>query len=216
MEEHARETPDAPQAAPAAEEPIRLVVGLGNPGREYEDTPHNLGFLVVDRLAERNGIRVSRKTCQALAGEGEVAGRRVVLAKPQTYMNRSGQSVRLLLKEYGIEPRQMLVVYDDLDLPWMTLRIRPKGSAGGHHGMESVGFEIGTMEFARLRLGIAGYRVEDGAKFVLSKFNREQKKQLDELLDLAAQAVESVISEGVEKSMAKFNRRARGDKTEEE
>lgn len=215
MAEHARETPDAPQAAPA-EEPIRLVVGLGNPGREYEDTPHNLGFLVVDRLAERNGIRVSRKTCLALAGEGEVAGRRVVLAKPQTYMNRSGQSVRLLLKEFGIEPRQMLVVYDDLDLPWMTLRIRPKGSAGGHHGMESVGFEIGTMEFARLRLGIAGYRVEDGAKFVLSKFNREQKKQLDELLDLAAQAVESVISEGVEKSMAKFNRRARGDKTEEE
>jgi PTH1 family peptidyl-tRNA hydrolase len=208
--------PGSPPAPPEEPAGIRLVVGLGNPGREFEDTPHNLGFLVVDRMAARNGIRVNRKTCLALVGEGEVAGRKVVLAKPQTYMNRSGQAVRRLLQEYGMEPRQMLVIYDDLDLPWRTLRIRPKGSAGGHHGMESVGFEIGTMDFARLRLGIAGYRVADGAKYVLSRFTREQKKELDELLDLAAQAAESVISEGVEKSMTKFNRRARGETTEEE
>ncbi|MCL6544180.1 MAG: aminoacyl-tRNA hydrolase [Bryobacteraceae bacterium] len=192
-----------------------LVVGLGNPGRQYEDTPHNLGFLTVDRLAGRHGMRISRKECLALTGEGEVAGRRVILAKPQTYMNRSGLAVRMLLEKYGLEPRQMLVIYDDLDLPWRMLRIRPKGSAGGHHGMESVGNEIGTTNFARLRLGIAGYRVEDGAKFVLARFGRAQKKQLDELLDLAAQAAESVISEGVEKAMARFNRRARGETKEE-
>jgi PTH1 family peptidyl-tRNA hydrolase len=204
-------SPEPPQSI--AE--IRLVVGLGNPGRQYEDTPHNLGFLTVDRLAERHGLRISRKECLALTGEGEVAGRRVVLAKPQTYMNRSGSAVRMLLEKYGMEPRQMLVIYDDLDLPWMMLRIRPKGSAGGHHGMESVGKEIGTTNFARLRLGIAGYRVEDGAKFVLARFGRAQKKQLDELLDLAAQAAESVISEGVEKAMARFNRRARGETKEE-
>jgi PTH1 family peptidyl-tRNA hydrolase len=110
----------------------------------------------------------------------------------------------------------MVLVYDDLDLPWMSMRIRGKGSSGGHHGVESVGREVGTKDFARIRLGIAGYRVEDGARFVLAPFRRAQKKQLDELLDQAAQAVTSVISEGVEKSMTRFNRRAQGEKTEEE
>jgi PTH1 family peptidyl-tRNA hydrolase len=195
---------------------LRLVVGLGNPGSEYESTPHNLGFLVVDRLAEQCGIRIKRKDSMALVGSGVVEGCRALLAKPQTYMNLSGRSVRALLEKYSLSPADMVVVYDDLDLPWGTIRIRARGSAGGHHGVESVSSEIGSAEFPRIRLGIAGYRVSDGAEFVLAPFRRAQKKELDELLDLAAQALASIISEGVEKSMAKFNRRARGQQTEEE
>ena len=182
----------------------------------YKSTPHNLGFMVVDRLAEQAGFRVRRKECMAVVGQGVVEGRPVLLAKPQTYMNLSGQSVRMLLEKHEIGPREMVLIYDDLDLPWMSVRVRGKGSAGGHHGVESVVHEIGTMEFARVRLGIAGYRVSDGAGFVLAPFRRAQKKQLDELLDHAVQAASSVISEGVEKSMARFNRRAQGEKTEEE
>ena len=195
---------------------LRLVVGLGNPGSEYESTPHNLGFLVVDRLALQCGIRIKRKDSMALVGSGAVEGCRALLAKPQTYMNLSGRSVRALLEKYSVSPADMVVVYDDLDLPWQTIRIRARGSAGGHHGVESVTGEIGTTEFPRVRLGIAGYRVSDGAEFVLAPFRRAQKKELDELLDLAAQAVASIISEGVEKSMARFNRHARGQQTEEE
>ena len=213
------DTRKSPAPAPALQDPppaIRLVVGLGNPGPEYESTPHNLGFLVVDRMAAQAGIRVRRKECLALVGQGIVEGRAVLLAKPQTYMNLSGRSVRLLLEKHAVSPREMVLVYDDLDLPWMAMRIRAKGSAAGHHGVESVGHELGTTDFARVRLGIAGYRVANGAEFVLAPFRRAQKKKVDELLDRAVQAVSFVISEGVEKSMARFNRRARGEKTEEE
>ena len=152
----------------------------------------------------------------ALVGSGMVEGSPALLAKPQTYMNLSGRSVRELLEKNSLGPGDMVVIYDDLDLPWKALRIRARGSAGGHHGVESVSGEIGTTEYPRVRLGIAGYRVADGAEFVLAPFKRAQKKELDELLDLAAQAVRSIISEGVEKSMARFNRRARGQQTEEE
>jgi PTH1 family peptidyl-tRNA hydrolase len=202
--------------AGVADSSLRLVVGLGNPGRRYEHTPHNLGFMVVDRLAERHGIRVKRRESSALVGSGVVEGSRVLLAKPQTYMNLSGASVRALMEKLSVSPRDLILVYDDLDLPWAAVRIRAKGSPGGHHGVESVSGAIGSTDFPRVRLGIAGYRVEDGAEFVLAPFRRAQKKDLDELLDYAAQAVESIISGGVEKSMARFNRRARGDQTEEE
>ena len=193
-----------------------LVVGLGNPGRAYELTPHNLGFLALDRLAERHGIRVSRKECMAAVGAGRVDGIPVLLVKPQTYMNLSGTSVRALVEKHGLAAQDLIVVYDDLDLPWKAIRIRGKGSAGGHHGMESVIREVGTQDFSRVRLGIAGYRVGKGAEFVLAPFGRGQRKELDELLDLSAQAVASIISEGVEKSMTKFNRRAPGQTSEEE
>ncbi len=196
--------------------PSRLVVGLGNPGRRYEHTPHNLGFMVVDRLAERYGIRVKRRASSALVGSGVMEGSPVLLAKPQTYMNLSGASVRALLEKASIPAEDMILIYDDLDLPWTAVRIRAKGSPGGHHGVESVSGAIGTTDFPRVRLGIAGYRVADGAEFVLAPFRRAQKKELDELLDYAAQAVSSIISVGVEKSMAIFNRRARGNQTEEE
>ena len=198
--------------APDEQPPKRwLVVGLGNPGSEYEATPHNLGFLVVDRLAERNGIRVTRKDSLALVGIGSIAGSEGLLAKPQTYMNVSGSSVERLAAKHGLSPREIVAVYDELDLPWTAVRIRPSGSGAGHNGIESVIRSLGTQEFARVRLGIhPGHPIADGAKFVLAPMKRAQKEELDELLDYASQAVESIIAEGVEKSMAKFNRRARG------
>jgi PTH1 family peptidyl-tRNA hydrolase len=193
-----------------------LIVGLGNPGPDYEYTAHNLGFLVIDRLAERNKMKVTRKDSMALAGHGTIAGKRVLLAKPQTFMNVSGPSVNGLMAKYELQPGQLLLVYDELDLPWQSLRIRPNGSAGGHHGVDSVIRSIGSDSFPRVRLGIhGGSRDRDGAKIVLSGFKRGQKQELDELLDYAAQAVESIIAEGVEKSMTKFNRRAQGPNEEE-
>ena len=188
-----------------------LVAGLGNPGDEYVRTPHNLGFLTIDRLAERHGIRVTRKDSKALVGVGEIDGHEVMLAKPQTFMNVSGSSVCGLFAKFGFEAKDLLVVYDDLDLAWQSVRIRPSGSAGGHHGIESVIDAVKTRDFPRVRIGIhGGDRDRDGARIVLSKFSKARKKELDELLDHVSQAVESIVAEGVEKSMTRFNRRAQG------
>ena len=194
----------------------KLVVGLGNPGEQYEATAHNLGFRVVDRLGERNGIQIRRKDCRALVGQGAVSGRRVLLAKPQTFMNVSGEAVKGLLVKYELAPADLILVYDELDLPWRSLRIRPNGSAAGHRGVDSIIRDIGTRDFPRVRLGIHGGRRErDADRIVLANLKRAQKEELDELLDYASQAVESIIAEGVEKSMTKFNRRAPGLDEEE-
>jgi peptidyl-tRNA hydrolase, PTH1 family len=194
----------------------KLIVGLGNPGKEYELTAHNLGFLVVDRLAERSGIKVGRKDSMALVGQGTVAGKKVLLAKPQTFMNLSGESVQGLLVKNEIPPGDLILVYDELDLPWQSVRIRPNGSAAGHRGVGSVIQCIRTQDFPRVRLGVHGDRREkDGAQIVLAKLKRAHKQELEELLDYASEAVESIIAEGVEKSMAKYNRRAQGLNEEE-
>jgi len=196
--------------------PQWLIAGLGNPGPEYEMTPHNLGFLVVDRLADRHSIRVTRKEANALVGLGSVGAVSVVVAKPQTYMNLSGPSVRLLLEKYDLKPEQLLLVYDELALPWTQLRVRGKGSSAGHNGVESVIRSIGTQNFPRLRLGIhPGHPIGDGARFVLSPIRKAQYKELDEIVEQGAQAVESVIAEGVEKAMAKYNRRAQSASEED-
>lgn len=193
-----------------------LVVGLGNPGPEYEKTLHNLGFLVVDRLAERNGIRVTRPEAKALVGSGRMSGAEVVLAKPQTFMNLSGSSVKPLAEKYGIPPARTVLLYDELDLPWTGVRIRPKGSAAGHNGVSSVIKSLGTSDFPRIRLGIhPGHPIRNGAEYVLSPLRKAQMEDLDELLDHAAGAVESMVAEGVEKAMTRFNRRARGVEQEE-
>jgi PTH1 family peptidyl-tRNA hydrolase len=190
---------------------MRLIAGLGNPGPEYANTPHNLGFLVVDRLAETNGIRISRKECMALVGEGRIAGQPVILAKPITFMNLSGQSVKGMQVKWEIPTGDILLVYDEMDLPWTSVRVRPNGSPAGHHGVESVIRSLGTQDFPRIRIGIhPGTPVRDGAEFVLRPFKRSQQEAVDEVVDYAARAAESVIAEGVEKAMAKFNRRARG------
>lgn len=199
-------------------EPRRyLVVGLGNPGDRYAETPHNLGFMVVDRLAERNGIAVKRNECQALIGMGRFGPHEVMLAKPQTFMNLSGDAVKSLMTKFSFTAGDLIVVYDDLDLPWTALRIRARGSSGGHKGMESIIRSLGATDFIRVRLGIdPGHPVSDSAKFVLAPFRRAQKEELDELLDHASRAVESIVAEGVEKAMTKFNRRAPGGGEKEE
>jgi len=193
-----------------------LVAGLGNPGEEYALTPHNLGFLAVDRLAEQHGIRVTRRDSRALVGVGEIDGREVMLAKPQTFMNLSGTSLAPLMEKHGIELGRLVVVYDELDLPWRALRIKPKGSAAGHNGMKSAIQSLKTDEIVRVRLGIhPGHPIRDGAEFVLAPIKRSQMKELDEFVGFAADAVRSIIAEGVEKSMTKFNRRAPGLNTED-
>jgi PTH1 family peptidyl-tRNA hydrolase len=193
-----------------------LVAGLGNPGEEYALSPHNLGFLTVDRLAERHGIRVNRKDSKALVGLGEIDGYPVMLAKPQTYMNLSGVSLAPLMKKHAIGLNSLIVVYDELDLPWTALRIKPKGSAAGHKGMGSVIGSLNASDLLRVRLGIhPGHPIKDGAEFVLAPFKRSQRKELDELVGYAADAVRSIIAEGVEMAMTRFNRRAPGLKNEE-
>src|ERR1700685_2480867 len=202
-----------------------LVAGLGNPGEEYAATPHNMGFLVVDRLAARHGIRMTRKECQALIGQGSIGGKTVLLAKPQTYMNLSGVAIKPLMQKNEIRPNDFILVYDELDLPWGSLRVRPKGSPAGHNGITDVIEKIGTQEFPRIRLGVHPGHALPGAKgegsvlrtqktgkdYLLSRFTRQQTETLDEFVDLAADAAESIITEGVEKSMARFNRRAQGE-----
>jgi peptidyl-tRNA hydrolase, PTH1 family len=188
-----------------------LVVGLGNPGPEYEFTQHNLGFLTVDRLAARCQVPVRQNFAKALVASGQIGGQKVYLAKPQTFMNLSGLAVKSLLEKLDVNAGTLIVVYDDVDLPWTGLRIRVKGSAGGHHGMESIIRSTGTNEFARVRLGIhPGHPIRDGAAFVLSPFRRGQLEELEELLDFAADAVSSIITAGVDKAMTTYNRRARG------
>jgi PTH1 family peptidyl-tRNA hydrolase len=193
-----------------------LVAGLGNPGEEYAPSPHNLGFMTIDRLAERHGIRVTRRDSKALVGVGEIDGREVMLAKPQTYMNLSGTSLAPLMEKHGIELARLIVVYDELDLDWMAVKIKPKGSAAGHNGMKSVIEKLGTSEIVRLRLGIhPGHPIASGKDYLLEPVKRSRRKELEELVDYAADAVRSIIAEGVEKAMTKFNRRAPGLNTED-
>jgi PTH1 family peptidyl-tRNA hydrolase len=194
-----------------------LVVGLGNPGDEYANTPHNLGFRVIDLLAERYAIRVSRKDSRALVGVGEISGHRVMLAKPQTYMNLSGTSVAPLMTKHKLTPADLILVYDELDLPWFEMRIKPRGSAAGHNGVKSVIAELGTNEFTRVRLGVnPGHKVQDGAEYLLASVKRSQQKETEDLVGRGADAVASIIAEGVEKSMTIYNRRAQGSTTEDE
>ena len=200
-----------------------LVVGLGNPGAEYDNTPHNLGFMVIDRLAAENAIRVTRIEESSRVGLGKIRGKRAVLAKPQMYMNESGPPVKRLLERYGLQPDRLLLVYDELALPWQILRIRPKGSSAGHKGVKSVISSLGSPDFPRIRLGItpvdesgAAIPIGDGASFVLAPFRRARMKEVDEVVGRGVAAVESILADGVEKSMAVFNRRAGGLNTEEE
>ena len=188
-----------------------LVVGLGNPGEEYEDTPHNLGFLVVDRLAEMHHVRVTRRDSKALTGVGQIAGREVMLAKPQTFMNLSGTSLKPLMEKHSLTASDLILVYDELALPWGSLRIKPRGSSAGHNGADSVIRSLGTMDFVRVRLGVhPGHPLASGKEYLLAPIKRSQMKELEQLVADGADAVVSIITEGVEKAMTKFNRRAQG------
>ena len=188
---------------------MKLIIGLGNPGIEYQFTPHNLGFLVIDRIAGNLGVDVRNRQCRALTARAVIAGQPVVLAKPETFMNLSGLSVRELVAEYQTDVKSdLIVIYDELDLPLGAIRIRTRGSSAGHNGMESILGALGTDEFLRVRLGIAPDRkVTDGVKFVLTPFRKAQLKVVDEVLDIAAEAVEVILKEGPAAAMNRFNRK---------
>jgi len=188
---------------------VKLIVGLGNPGIEYQFTPHNLGFLAIDRIANNLGVEVRNRQCRALTARAVIAGQPVILAKPETFMNLSGLSVRELVGEYQVEVKSdLIVIYDELDLPLGAIRIRTRGGSAGHNGMESILGALGTDEFLRIRLGVAPDRkVTDGVKFVLTPFRKAQLKVVDKVLDMAAEAVEVILQEGPAAAMNRFNRK---------
>ncbi|GAX88664.1 aminoacyl-tRNA hydrolase [Effusibacillus lacus] len=185
---------------------MRIVIGLGNPGREYETTRHNVGFMVIDKLSDSLGIEVRKSKFQALYGEGMHKGEKVVLVKPMTYMNLSGHSVRQVLDWYKPEPEEWAVVYDDMDLPLGTVRLRVKGSAGGHNGIKSIISTLGSQEFLRVRIGIdrpdVGVSVVD---HVLSPFRKEQRPALEDAVLKSASALRTFIEETFQAAMNKHN-----------
>ncbi|HYL67659.1 MAG TPA: aminoacyl-tRNA hydrolase [Candidatus Limnocylindria bacterium] len=196
---------------------MRLIVGLGNPGPEYEWTPHNLGFLAIDELARRSGIRVTRPEAKSHIGRGELAGREVILAKPQTMMNLSGVAVRMLLEKYESEPSQMIVISDEAALPWGILRIRERGSAGGHNGLKSVISAVGTDEFIRVRLGVGPEKIwGDLADYVLCPMGRAEREIAATLVQDGSNAVETILKDGVSSAMTQFNRRVSPEEEDSE
>jgi PTH1 family peptidyl-tRNA hydrolase len=185
-----------------------LIVGLGNPGAEYERTRHNLGFMLVDLLARSMDARVSRKECRALIGRAEIEGVRVELVKPQTYMNLSGEAVACLLakQESKSTAQDLIVISDDLALPFGTIRLRRRGSAGGHNGLKSIIAATKTDEFMRLRIGIQPeHPVGDTRSFVLDEFSKSERADLDEILERSADALRAVLRDGIDKAMARYN-----------
>jgi peptidyl-tRNA hydrolase, PTH1 family len=193
-----------------------LIVGLGNPDPEYQWTPHNLGFLAVDELANRGGIRVERPEGMALVGRGKLAGQEVLLAKPQTYMNLSGVSVRELLGKYELKPDDLLVMWDEVQLPWSIIRLSPDGSAGSHNGAKSVIGSIGTQTFARLRLGCGPEHPLGGRReYVLRPMKKAELEVASEEISLAGDAVEMWLTNGIDAAMNKFNRRAEIEKEDD-
>ena len=179
-----------------------LIVGLGNPGAEYEFTPHNLGFMVIAKLAERHAIRVSRKENLSFVGLGSMGTKQVALAQPQTFMNLSGGAVKGLVERYEVPLDHLVLVYDELDLPLGTLRIRERGSSAGHNGMKSIIQSLGTQEFLRIRMGIAPETK------ILKPFRKALHKTVDGMIANAAEAVEVILKEGRSAAMNRFNRKA--------
>ena len=183
-----------------------LIVGLGNPGAQYERTRHNLGFMLVDLIARQAQTQVKRDECRALIGRAEIENRIVELAKPQTYMNLSGESVGCLVKKPGRSVDKLVVVSDDLALPFGSIRIRPKGTHGGQNGLRSIIDRLGTQEFIRLRIGIQpDHPIANAKNWVLENFSKGDSEKLEKVLETSADAVRSIISEGVDKAMARFN-----------
>jgi peptidyl-tRNA hydrolase, PTH1 family len=187
---------------------MRVIVGLGNPGSQYDWTPHNVGFLAVDAIAERAGIRVTRPESKSKVGLGKLAGNDVVLAKPQTFMNLSGAAVRMLLERYECRPEDLIVLSDEAMLPWGMLRIRERGSGGGHNGLNSIIGSLGTNEFIRIRLGVQPeHPMGDMADYVLGVMRKPEREIAMQMAGDAAEAVEMILSEGAGKAMTRFNKR---------
>ena len=182
-----------------------VIAGLGNPGKEYANTRHNMGFQVIDRISEKTGIPVKKIRSRALTGEGRIQGKRVMLVKPQTYMNNSGESLGEILRYFHVEPENLIVIYDDLDLDTGTVRIRMKGGAGSHNGMKSVVSHVGSTGFPRIRIGIGGARSDEWKDFVLSDVSRKDAELLSDALDRAAEAALTILTDGIDIAMNRYN-----------
>jgi len=213
---------------------VKLIVGLGNPGFEYQFTPHNIGFLALDRIADQcGGVMIDNRHCKALTARTRIGNEEILLAKPETYMNLSGMSVLELVRKYEADPqRDLLVIYDELDLPLGMIRIRARGSSAGHNGMQSIINALQTEEIARIRIGVApddprkgeakrgppdrAAFARAGVGYILSPFRKSMLKPLDEALELASQAVNVIVNEGILKAMSQFNRKNRPEDEEEQ
>jgi peptidyl-tRNA hydrolase, PTH1 family len=188
---------------------VKLIVGLGNPGDEYEFTPHNLGFLAIDRIAGSLKVEVRNRQCRALTARAVIGGEAVLLAKPETYMNLSGVSVRELVAEYEAKPESdLIVIQDELDFPLGTLRIHTRRSSAGHNGIESIIGSLGSQDFLRIRIGVAPeHKVSDGQGYLLSPLRKKELEVVDAVLDTAAEAVKVILKEGPAAAMNRFNRK---------
>ena len=193
---------------------MKLIVGLGNPGIEYQFTPHNLGFLAIDRIAGNLGVEVRNRKCRAQTARTVIADQMVLLAKPETFMNLSGLAVRELLREYEAAPESdLIVIQDELDFPLGTLRIHTRRSSAGHNGIESIIGALGTQDFLRIRIGVAPDRkVEDGAEYLLAPMKKKDLEVVDRMLDSAEEAVKMILREGPAAAMNRFNRKDPEDK----
>ncbi len=182
-----------------------IIVGLGNPGKKYDLTRHNVGFETIDRLAEKHQIKVDKIKYKALIGEGVICGERVMLVKPQTYMNLSGETVQSICRYYQVPMEKLIVIYDDVDTDFAKLRIRKKGSSGTHNGMRNIIYLIQKDDFPRIRIGIGKSSTLALRDFVLQKFNKDEMIDMNETFDKAAKAVETILQEGIEIAMNRYN-----------
>jgi PTH1 family peptidyl-tRNA hydrolase len=188
---------------------VKLIVGLGNPGIEYQFTPHNLGFLAIDRIAGNLGVDVRNRQCRALTARAVIAGQPVILAKPETFMNLSGASVRELVREYEAQPESdLIVLQDEMDFPLGTLRIHTRRSSAGHNGIESIIGALDTQDFLRIRMGVAPeHKVSDGKEYLLSPLRKKELEIVDGVLDAAEDAVKTILQDGPAAAMNRFNRK---------
>lgn len=189
-----------------------IIAGLGNPGKKYENTRHNMGFIAVDLLADAYGIKVDKLKFKSLVGEGRIAGQRVLLMKPQTYMNLSGEAIREAVHFYKIDPEELIVIYDDIDIPTGTFRIRKKGSAGTHNGMRSVVYQIQSDQFPRIRVGIGSEKKVDLIHYVTGGVSKDEKALLEDALTKTAKAAAAIIEKGIDKAMNEYNIRPKKEK----
>ena len=184
---------------------MNIIVGLGNPGKKYDGTRHNVGFETIDRLASRNDIKVNKLKFKALYGEGTIGGKKVMLVKPQTFMNLSGQSLLEIVQFYKVDMSEITVIYDDIDIAVGSIRIREKGSAGTHNGMRSIIYQLQKDNFSRIRIGVGKSEVMDLASHVLSPFRKEEHEGIKKALENAALAAETIVEKNIQEAMNKYN-----------
>lgn len=186
-----------------------IIVGLGNPGAKYENTRHNVGFMVLDELAKSNGIDITKLKYKALIGDGQINGKKVLLVKPQTFMNLSGDAISQIVNFYKCDHDKLLVVYDDLDIGLGSIRIRKNGSAGTHNGMRSVVLRLGFTDFPRIRVGIGDFGNKDIVDFVIGDFSKNEKEIVDETISEAVKAIECFVKDGIDLSMNRYNKKTK-------